>query len=100
MGVDAVWVCFTCNTYHYPGYRDILSDDFKRKVSKGLFKPSNIEELANKMIDVFNSYKQGSMVMYASQLLLDLATWLKNHEEHEIHITNDHDEGVEWYNEG
>ena len=89
MGVDAAWVCFTCETVYSPGYRGVLSREFEEKVNRGEVDPDELRELAEKIESIFIDYKWGSDVLTAARMLKDLANWMEKHKGHKIYVTNE-----------
>ena len=99
MGIDARWVCWTCKTYYAPGWRQVISTDILKKANKegvGLIEVEMMKQFADILRKFFKDYDLGECAHKIAEFFEDLAKWLEKHAGHEIYLTSDHDESVDW----
>jgi|Deesub1362B_J571_1020462.scaffolds.fasta_scaffold01301_17 hypothetical protein len=94
MGVDVVWICWTCRTYHCPGWSDVLTGEIEEQINNGKDLVDFLRELATDIAQTFTEYHNDSARLVS--FLDDLANWLEKHRGHRVYLTNDHNPNAPW----
>jgi len=95
MGLEARWICWTCKQCYDPGWRDMLTAEFKNSIEEVTqYHIDRLVELVEHMEYVIENY--GNDCHRIVRFLRDLIDWLCIHIGHYVRLTNDHDESIDW----
>jgi len=90
MTVDCVWVCKTCNSYCYPGWRDIFSDKFYRYINSSRSSKVKIKYIEKIIRMLRKTFDNPIQLRDLVCILEDLRKWILRHKDHQWFLTNDH----------